>query len=76
MEYLKQRVRIDKVEIPGHGRAYAGRVGRIEGFTREPGRGGMPGGIRAWTVRFEDGERIEVGPGHVRFLYRRRSGEG
>ncbi len=72
MVHLGRWVRVEDVEISDderiYGRRFAGRVGRIEQFSREPGGGGFPGGISSYGVRLDDGELITVRPGEVRLL--------
>jgi hypothetical protein len=68
MEYLARTVRVEDAIISdqerNYGRRYAGRVGRVEAFSSEPGGGG----IKFFTVRLEDGEQLLLRPEEVRFL--------
>jgi hypothetical protein len=68
MEYLARTVRIEDATISDqertYGRRYAGRVGRVEAFSSEPGGGG----IKFFTVRLEDREQLLLRPEEVRFL--------
>jgi hypothetical protein len=72
MEYLARTVRVEDTIISDqkrvYGRRYAGRVGRVEAFSSEPGGGGISGGIKFFSVRLEDGEQLLLRPGEVRFL--------
>jgi len=68
MEYLARRVQVEDAVISDeervYGRRYAGRVGRVEAFSSEPGGGG----IKFFTVRLEDREQLLLRPEEVRFL--------
>ena len=68
LEYLARTVRVEDAIISdqerNYGRRYAGRVGRVEAFSSEPGGGG----IKFFTVRLEDGEQLLLRPEEVRFL--------
>jgi hypothetical protein len=68
MEYLARTVRVEDAIISdqerNYGRRYAGRVGRVEACSSEPGGGG----IKLFTVRLEDGEQLLLRPEEVRFL--------
>jgi hypothetical protein len=72
VEQLGRRVRIEGVEISDagrvYGRRYAGRVGRIEQVSWEPGGRVAPGRISEYVVRLDDGELITVRPEEVRLL--------
>jgi hypothetical protein len=68
LEYLARTVRVEDAIISdqerNYGRRYAGRVGRIEASSSEPGGGG----IKFFAVRLEDGEQLLLRPEEVRFL--------